>query len=271
MRSGPIAIVCSSERTLHRLERLVGQAVDQVEIDAHEAQFAALLDHLAHHLNRLDALHVLLHARVEILHAERGAVEAEAAQRFKRFARGDARVELHRDFGVVRQRETVGDRGVQPLDLARRQVGRRAAAPVNLPQRRFLAERARQIADLALQCADVRLGALRRALFAARLGDARAGAIAAKLLAKRNVDVERQVTRIRARPARRTHLVRIGGVHILPPGRHRIGHVPRQRDAGVLAKDLQIDRVERRHDHAVSSFTPTSTCLPQRSQRAGCC
>jgi hypothetical protein len=62
-----------------RLRRLLGQAVDQVGIDRLEVQ-RARGHQVAHALERLHAVHRLLHVGVEVLHAEADAVEAHGRQ-----------------------------------------------------------------------------------------------------------------------------------------------------------------------------------------------
>ena len=66
---------------------LVGQAVDQVHVDALEAKLARLGDQFGGHFQRLHAIHRLLHLGIEILNAHAQAVEAQPAQRFQMLAR----------------------------------------------------------------------------------------------------------------------------------------------------------------------------------------
>ena len=91
------------ERFVERLRRLVRQAVDEVEVDRAVAQLAHPIHRLLRHLARLDAVDGLLHLRIEILHAHRGAVEADFAQRDHVVAREPARVHLHAGFDVGRE------------------------------------------------------------------------------------------------------------------------------------------------------------------------
>ena len=66
---------------------LVGQAVDEVDVDAAETECARLRDQIAGHFERLDAMDGFLHFGVEILNAEAQAIEAEAPQGFRDAAR----------------------------------------------------------------------------------------------------------------------------------------------------------------------------------------
>ena len=91
------------ERFVERLRRLERQAVNQIQIDRAEAEFAHPVHRLLRHLARLDAMDRLLHFRIKILHAHRGAVEADFAQRDHVFAREPARVHLHARLDVRRK------------------------------------------------------------------------------------------------------------------------------------------------------------------------
>jgi hypothetical protein len=83
---------------LHRLAR---QAVDQVEIDGLEPARARGLDHVGRELVTLDAVDRALHVRIEVLHADRQAVEAELAKKCDRERIGAARVDLDRVLAVL--------------------------------------------------------------------------------------------------------------------------------------------------------------------------
>ena len=111
---------------------LVGQAVDQVDIDAVEAQRASLGDQIAGHLVGLDAMDGLLHFGIEILNAQAQAIEAQAAQAFQVLRAGDARIDFDADFGVGGEGESLGGEAEEIFHLRGRQIGWRAAAPVKL-------------------------------------------------------------------------------------------------------------------------------------------
>src|SRR3546814_3342451 len=76
-----------------------------VDVDRAESAGAARVDHGAGFLDALDAVDRLLHRRVEVLHAEAGAVEAEFRHAGDVGGRDEARVELDRDVARRRARE----------------------------------------------------------------------------------------------------------------------------------------------------------------------
>src|SRR3546814_5594990 len=78
------------------LDVLFRQAVDEVDVDRAEVGGAAGVHDRAGFLDRLDAIDRLLHHRIEILHAEAGAVEADLAQLGDVGRVGEARVEFDR-------------------------------------------------------------------------------------------------------------------------------------------------------------------------------
>src|SRR5215813_9473465 len=79
---------------------LVRQPVNQVHIDAVEAECASRLNEVARYFVRLEAVNGLLYRLVEILNAHTEAVEAEAPQSFQMFGRGDAGIDFDAYFGV---------------------------------------------------------------------------------------------------------------------------------------------------------------------------
>ena len=66
-----------------RVGGLVGQAVDEVDVDAVEAERAGAGDQVARHFVGLDAMDGFLHFGVEILDAHAEAIEAELRRRFE--------------------------------------------------------------------------------------------------------------------------------------------------------------------------------------------
>ena len=128
-------------RSGEALGRLPGQPVDEVGIDGDVAQLAGARHQPLHHLERLDAVHRLLHLGVEVLNPEAEAVEAERAEVGQSFGRHGARVDLDRDLGVRRQAERRAQRGHHPRELGVGEEGRRAAAEVELRHRATRAER----------------------------------------------------------------------------------------------------------------------------------
>ena len=95
------------------------QAVDEVEIDRAVPQFAHPVHRLLGHRARLDAMDRLLHPWIEILHAHRGAVETDFAQRHQVVPRQPSRIHFHTGFEVVRKCEPAPDQPAQPPDLVR--------------------------------------------------------------------------------------------------------------------------------------------------------
>ncbi len=86
---------------------LIGQTVNQIDIDAVEPERAGGGDQVARHLVGLHAMDGLLHERIEILHAHAQAIETETAKSFEMRGGGDARVDFDADFGVGRKGEAL--------------------------------------------------------------------------------------------------------------------------------------------------------------------
>jgi hypothetical protein len=78
------------------LEVLLRQPVDQVDAHRVEAELARLADQPQRVRNGLDAVHRLLHQRVEVLDAEAATVESDVGEVAQRVARDGTRVELDR-------------------------------------------------------------------------------------------------------------------------------------------------------------------------------
>ena len=121
-----------------------------------EAQRARLGDQIAGHLIGLDAMDGLLHFGVEILDAHAQAIEAEAAQAFEVLLAGDARVDFDADLGVGSEGEALRRVAEQVFHLRGREVGRRAAAPVELHDRARARDKAADVLDFALERRQVR-------------------------------------------------------------------------------------------------------------------
>ena len=73
-----------------------------------------------------------LHFGMKILNAHAQAVEAETAQGFEMLAAGDARIDFDADFGVGREGEALAGEAEEIFHLRGREIGGRAAAPVEL-------------------------------------------------------------------------------------------------------------------------------------------
>src|SRR5207245_2344905 len=86
---------------------LIGQSIDEVHVDAVEAQGARRGDEVAGHLEGLDAVDGRLHLGMKVLNAHAQAVEAEPPQRLEMLAGGDARVHLDADLGAVQNGKAI--------------------------------------------------------------------------------------------------------------------------------------------------------------------
>src|SRR5882724_9830240 len=173
-------------RVCEAVGRLIGQAVDQVDVDAVEAEIASGEEQVARHFERLNAVDGFLHFGVKILNAHAEAVEAELAQGFEMLARGDPRVDFDADFGIRRKMEMFASETEEILDLRGRQVGGRAAAPMELHDGTVFRNTAADALRLALE--DAKIGRRNRFVL---LDDDVARAKKAEAFAERDVHVER--------------------------------------------------------------------------------
>src|SRR5256714_2354551 len=85
--------------------RLIGQSVDEVDIDAVKAQFACAEKQVACQLERLKPMNGFLDFGMKILNAHAEPVESEAAQSFEVVSRSDARIHFDADFRVGSEME----------------------------------------------------------------------------------------------------------------------------------------------------------------------
>ena len=99
-----------SSVVLKPVQRLLGQAVNQVYAHRLETVCARRLDDAQCFFFALDAVHRLLHFGVEILHADADAVEAQPGEQGDGLVADLARVDLDGIFAVLDQREILGDR-----------------------------------------------------------------------------------------------------------------------------------------------------------------
>ena len=134
----------------------------------------------------------LLHLRIEILHAHRGAVEADFAQRHHVLAREPARVHFHARFDVRRKREMLVDDFAEPADFVRPEKRRRAAAEMELNHLALRIQHRRHFRHFAAQRLDVS-----HALRVVERDDGGAAAEPAERFAKRDVKIDREVARVR--------------------------------------------------------------------------
>src|SRR5271156_2504610 len=142
-------------RVLETFRGLVGQAVDQIHVEAFETELARGGDQIARHFVGLHAMNRFLHLGLEILDAHAQAVEAEAAQGFQMGAIGDARVNLDADLRVWREGESLARVAEQIFHLCGSQIGGRSAAPVKLNHRTIFGNALADVFDLAFQGVEI--------------------------------------------------------------------------------------------------------------------
>src|SRR5579859_6803315 len=111
---------------------LVGEAVDEIDVDAIEAEFASGLDEGGGEFEGLDTVDGFLDERMKILDAHTEAVETELAKNFEMFAAGDAGIDFDADFSVGSESEMFASEAEEVFDLRGRQVSGSAAAPMEL-------------------------------------------------------------------------------------------------------------------------------------------
>ena len=146
------------ERLRHARQVLARQAVDQVEVHRLEAVRARRRDHGRSLLEALPAVDRALHVLVEVLDADREAVEAERRQEGDRLRAGAARIHFDRVLAVGGERKTAADHGHQRAQLVVREERRSAAAPVQLADALVRAEEIAHELELASEVADVLRG-----------------------------------------------------------------------------------------------------------------
>ncbi|MNZ43654.1 hypothetical protein D3C78_612610 [compost metagenome] len=171
---------------------LLGQAVDQVEVDRAELQGARGFDQGAGLLQALQAVDRALHGRVEVLHAQADAVETQLAEQAHGRPVGFARVDLDAVVAgvVVQQVEVLAQGGHQLAQFHMAEESWRTAAEMQLLDTLFRVEVAGDQLDFLLQALQVGRGA------ATVLGDDLvAGAVVADVGAERHMHVQRQWAR----------------------------------------------------------------------------
>src|SRR5579859_7602018 len=95
---------------------------------------------------------------LEILHAERGAVEADFAERENMVAREAARINFDAGFDVVGELKMFADDLAEAPDFVRVQKRGRAAAPVELDHLAFGVEEGRHAGDFFFEMVEVGFG-----------------------------------------------------------------------------------------------------------------
>ena len=218
------------DRSLERLDRLVRQTVDQVEIDTTDPGASQSLDRAPHHVWRLDAVDRGLHLFVELLNPEACPVEPDHADPLDHFIAERARIAFDGDFRVIRVVEAARDFLHNPLEVVRLQRRRRPTAPVQMVDLHARGQDTGDEVDLPRQHVDILLDRL-----VARGELHVATAIPAKLPAERHVEIERhRLVRIEGAQPAPQRLFR----EILLEMRHRrIARVSRYRRRRVLLND----------------------------------
>jgi hypothetical protein len=163
------------------------QPVHQVEVDVLDTVPAQPPHDTRDHRERLQAVDRALHIRIEVLHADRGAVDAGRGQRRDVLLRRVPRVEFDRDLGAGREVESLAQESDQRQPVLRRQHGRAAAAEMQMANGEALRQRVRDQRDLPVQGGQVGTD---RLVAVDYLGVATAEP--AHRVAERDADVERQ-------------------------------------------------------------------------------
>src|SRR6266403_875581 len=138
--------------------RLVGKAVNQIDVDAIEAEIASGEEQVARHFVGLNAVDGLLDFGLEVLNAHAETVETELAQRFEVGAGSDTRVNLDANLAIGVELKVFFRESEEILDLFGRQIGWRAAAPVELHDGTILRDAAADAFHLLLQHVEIRRG-----------------------------------------------------------------------------------------------------------------
>src|SRR5262249_48656997 len=111
------------EGRLERRHALVGEAVDEIDVERPEAQLATEDDAVARLVVALDPVDGGLDLLVEVLHAERETVEPEAAEGLEVAWSRDAGIDLDADLGRGVERERLREPAERRLQLPGLEVG----------------------------------------------------------------------------------------------------------------------------------------------------
>src|SRR5207247_458796 len=133
----------------------VGKSINQIDVDAIEAELAGGEEQIARHFVRLDAVDGLLDFGLEVLNAHTEAIEAEFAESLEMLAGGHARVNFDANLTVGVEVEMFSGECEQILDLFRSQIGWRAAAPMKLDHGTISRDAAADALHLLLQNVEV--------------------------------------------------------------------------------------------------------------------
>src|SRR5579863_2408332 len=88
------------DRVSEALRGLIGQAVNQIDVDAVESQLARSEEQVASHFEWLDTVYGFLYVGVEVLNTHAETVESETAQSLQVLAGSDARIDLDANFSI---------------------------------------------------------------------------------------------------------------------------------------------------------------------------
>src|SRR5580658_1949843 len=132
------------------------QPIDQVDIQALEAQLARRENQIARHFVRLNPMNRFLDARLEILNPHAEPVEPEVPKRFQMLATGHSRIDFDSDLRIRSKREALARIAEEIVHLFRSKVRGRAAAPVELNHGPPLRNLSADVIDFALQRIEVR-------------------------------------------------------------------------------------------------------------------
>ena len=168
------------------VERLFGQAVDEVDVDGFEVQRVGVFHQRHNHFFGLDAVDGHLYLGVQVLHAQADAVEPHLPDVGQPGVVDGARVHLDRAFGVLLQADGVVQRAQQLGQLVVAEEGGGAATQVQLRNAHILVKMGGVEGDFLLERMKIGLGTgvVPRA-------DAVAGAVVADRFAERDVDIHR--------------------------------------------------------------------------------
>src|SRR5260370_9677022 len=87
--------------------RLVGRAVNQVNVDTVKTQLAGGEEQIARHFERLNAVDGFLHVGMKVLNAHAEPVETHLANGFEVLAGSHSRIDFDADFAVGSEMETL--------------------------------------------------------------------------------------------------------------------------------------------------------------------
>ena len=170
----------------HELDRLVRQAVHEIEVDGRDAGATQPGDHFGRHLEGLDPVDRPLDDVVEILHAQAGPRHPGPRQGDRLVFGQRPRVDLDRHLGPRGEGKALAQRRHQGGEILRREHGRGAAAPVDMGDLGPLGDGAGNQTGLALEHPCI---VANRCVLAHDLGVA--AAVPAHAGAERDMEIER--------------------------------------------------------------------------------